>query len=53
MDSMINIAPKAGQMLQVIGGYCIKISVTKLKVITFWFFYKEVTGRNSIIVKKI
>ena len=53
MYAMMDLSPKAANKLQIKGGDCNKIYVPKLKAIAFlWIFFREVTGRNSTMVKK-
>ena len=52
MAAMMDLSPNDAQKLWSKGGDCNKLYVPKLRAIAFWFFYREVTGKNSTIVKK-
>ena len=49
---MMYLAQKGYKKLRSKGGDGNKLYVTKLKATALWFFYKEVTGIKSNIVKK-
>ena len=53
MASLMDRAPKAAQKLQSKGGECNKLYVPELKAIAFWFFYRDFTGGNTTILKKL
>ena len=53
LADMMDLAPKAAQKLWRKGGDRNKLYVTKIKAISFWFLYREVTGRKSTIVKTV
>ena len=53
MAAMMDPDTKAAQKLWSKGGDRNKLYVPKLRAIAFWFFYREVTGKNSTIVKNV